>query len=157
MDVGFTWRSAKVSGNGTIDSTGIDMQRDIKYKAGAWSIGAALDLLKDTDTRLAIGYSQTIGSEKIFTRSAPTNDINNAGYNRVVKEFSPGGAVFLQLLIPYRKASSFIIKPYYHFSYTDTDFTALNTELNGSASVNNNVSSKLNGFGISLLLAIGVY
>jgi len=156
FDFGFSWRSSYVHASG-VDASGINQQRDLKYKFGAFDIALAVNVTGDAETKLAIGYNQTLGSEKVYSRVAPVEEVENTDYEKMLIDFNPGGDVFLQLLLPFSGSGGLIIKPYYHFSYGKTDYAPLNNTLNpATAGADDPVlESRLGGFGASIMLAVG--
>ncbi len=152
VDVGYTWRSSMVFASG-IDITGIEQQRDLKYKFGAFDIGLGIQVI-DAGTKVAIGFNQTVGSEKVYTRVGPASDISETDYSLVFNKFNPGCDAFIQILIPFSEKAGLILKPYYHFSYIATDYAELNDEINPATSLLDDpvLESKAGGFGASLML-----
>jgi hypothetical protein len=155
VDVGYTWRSAKVSASG-VDASLTEQQRDLKFKFGAFDFGLGFNVI-NSGTVVSIGYNLTVGTEKYFSRLAPVGDVDKEDYDLIFKSFNPGGDVFIQFLFPFSDNNSLLIKPYYHFSYVVTDYAALNEALNpATASFDEPIlESQLGGFGCSVMISVG--
>lgn len=158
FDIGYAWRGAEVSANG-IDATGVDQQRDLKYKFGVWNFALAYNFLNSTNFMLALGYNQTLGSEKIYTRVGPATDIENENYEDIIKSFSPAAEFFVQIGVPLTESVGLLIKPYYHLNLVETDYGDVNRMINPATAAADDyeLPSKPMGFGISVMAAFGSF
>ncbi len=156
FDIGYAWRGAEVSASG-IDASGINQQRDLKYKFGVWNFALAYNFLNSTDFMLALGYNQTLGSEKIESRVGPAADIENENYTDIIKSFSPAAEFFIQVGVPLTERAGLLIKPYYHLNLVETDYGDVNRAINPATAAADDFEllSAPGGFGISIMAAFG--
>ncbi|MFI5172729.1 MAG: hypothetical protein ACHQFW_10080 [Chitinophagales bacterium] len=156
-DFGFSWRSSKVSAEG-IDATGVNNERDLKYKHGDWGLGVGYYFIQ-SDSKIGLGYYQTFGFEKISTRVGPADNISEVDYEKFFSELNAGGEIFLQSLLVLNENTAFIVRPSYHFSFTSTDYAPVNAMINPATAGSDPeiLESKLHGIGISVMLAFGSY
>lgn len=155
VDIGFAWRSSKVSASG-VDASGTNQQRDLKYKFGSFEFGIGYVAVKG-EIKIAAGYNQTLGSEKAYSRVDLAEEVNSTDYDLVFKSFNPGADIFILFIFPVADGNAILLRPYYHFSYGTTDYAGLNEALNpATAAADPQVlESSFKGFGASLQIGFG--
>ncbi len=152
IEAAWVGRHAKHSAE-TADST-----RDLKLRNNSFNLGFGFSLINETVFCPGLLMSFDFGSFKSFTRTGATEEIDDAGYEQVMKEAQMGMTFMLDLMIAGKKKPvGFSIRPYYQFQFLDPDFQELNTALNPNTAPNAaglDLSESLGNFGVQAALML---
>ena len=166
LGLGFTQRRSTMPGTQVIDGT--NYNADLSTRVNSLDLNAGVYLFKSDDYGFLLGSGFSLVAPKVlFRRYLTTDDVpgytdlNNVDETQSdVDKYTLGITPFAQFYFsPWINELQFMVRPYYQFQMSETDYTYVNEYLNPDTWQNDNPSSatnKLNNYGIQFRLNIVV-
>ncbi|MCB9234581.1 MAG: hypothetical protein H6581_23195 [Bacteroidia bacterium] len=143
---------ARFSGSGFLE------EFHLKLRMNSLNLGLGYSVVSAEKVNLVLGASVDAAFVKVLYRYGPTPDVKSYAYDPVVSKFALGNTIFAQLLIGVKDGfgACAVIRPYFQFQWTETDFFPVNQAINPGTwfSDPRRLGSRVNNFGISVT---GVY
>lgn len=155
---GITIEAAWVGRHAKQSAESSDSTRDLKLRNNSFNVGFGYSLRNETVFCPGLLMSFDFGSFKSFTRTGTAQEIDDAGYEQVMKETQMGMTFMLNLMIAGKKKPvGFSVRPYYQFQFLEPDFQELNEALNPNTAPNAaglDLSESLGNFGVQAALML---
>ena len=164
LGLGFTQRRSTMPGTQVID--GVKYNADLSTRVNSLDFNVGMYLFKNDDYGLLLGSGFSLVAPKVRYRTyiatdvAPGyTDLNNVDETQSdVDKYTLGITPFAQFYFsPWVKELQFMVRPYYQFQMSETDYTYVNEYLNPDTWQNDNPASatnKLNNYGIQVRLNV---
>ncbi len=156
FDLGYTGKKQTVFAQ--VNNSSGSGERYLRFKNRNFNMGFGFAFINTSNSSVALCDSLDIGKIKTETRLGDIPNIDKEEYEIVTDDLNMGSTFYLQFLIGFGrgKGLALIARPYYHISYFDTDFYAVNEKINSSTYVKDPdiIESKISNIGLSLILAI---
>ena len=157
LDFNYNRRVSVLSAQGDPGTGSGTVQRDVRFKAGTYGMGIGLNLTP-SPPYIGFGFDFDIGGNKMETRVGDPASIKDVDYDEVYAPLTVGSSIWAQVLICGSKSGGLglMLRPYYHFDFTDHEYSYLNEAINPYTYQNDpeSLRDKLNHFGLNVALTL---
>lgn len=140
-----------------IQLSGVEGSRQVKWRMNTINFGFGVALGQTRRSRVNIGVSLDIGTEKVFTRTAENGVYNPEEFREVQKDLVVGSTIFMQIILSTENLpGALFIRPYIQLPYFRTDYYYTHQELDSNNPIEYD-AAKSTSWNAGLQLMIGLF
>jgi hypothetical protein len=154
-DISWVGRHMNRTAGGT--KVGYEATRELKWRMNTFNLGLGVALGQSRRSRVNIGVSIDLGSEKVFTRLKENGVYVTEDFDLIQKDLVVGSTIFIQIILSSENLpGGLFIRPYIQLPYFKTNYYSTHNVLDANNDIDYDAAES-NSWNVGVQLQIGLF